>query len=274
MGGGALGRGAGCNQGHPALLPAPRTWGPRGSRGSVHCVREAGAAAGRAGRVRGSPESGPPRPASSTPGSSTTCGGGAGRGGGAEAGLPPPDVTSRLPRAYQGPPRPPPNSASLQSSQSPAPALLSCTLAARPQSAPAAPGSPLPASDRSLPPHAALYPLRPYTLLNAARVTPGVFWEMRTGWGALRGETGQKTPPQSSPCSKGGTSRATYLLEVFSLFLVPSTRFFGCSRNKRVLSIDLGCRAAAGDLWVPGTKLGQQQVRLLGNEESQREAEL
>lgn len=40
-----------------------------------------------------------------------------------------------------------------------------------------------------------------------------------------------------------------------------------------MLSIDLGFWAVAGDLLVQGAKLGQQQVRLLGNE-SQSEADL
>lgn len=100
-----------------------RAWGGElpGSRGSADSWRRAGWRRAR-GRVRG-PQGGPPTP--SARGGDTTCGGG---GGGAEAGLPPPDVTSRLPRAYQGPPRPPP--AALPASRDSAPALPACALLA------------------------------------------------------------------------------------------------------------------------------------------------
>lgn len=90
--------------------------------------------------VSGVPEGGPSTP--SARGGGTTCGGG---GGGAEAGLPPPDVTSRLPRAYQGLPRPQPKSASLPFSLSSDQAVPSCTLAAclaRPLPQPWSPLSP------------------------------------------------------------------------------------------------------------------------------------
>lgn len=122
---------------------------------------------------------------------------GAGRGGGAEAGLPPPDVTSRLPRTYQGPPLPPPKSASLQASP---PRLRPCGPAPwhrAPRSAPAA-FSPL----CPLPP---FLPAPPYQLLAPhallSRLPLGSISHLMFLWGMVRGctpETRRETRPHPS----------------------------------------------------------------------------
>lgn len=155
---------------------------------------EGGGGSGGVRRPRlGSPRAGPPRPA---PGAEAPPVG-AGRGGGAEAGLPPPDVTSRLPRTYQGPPLPPPKSASLQSSP---PGLRPCGPAPwqrAPRSAPAA-FSPL----CPLPP---VLPAPPYQLLAPhallSRLPLGSISHLMFLWGMVRGctpETRQETRPHPS----------------------------------------------------------------------------
>lgn len=126
---GGAGRGAarrgGAIRGAPGAPPAPRARGAAWLA-PIRRLLEGSWVAGSARAAAGVPEGAPPTP--SARGGGTTCGGG---GGGAEAGLPPPDVTSRLPRAYQGLPRPQPKSASLPPSPFSARALPSCTLAAR-----------------------------------------------------------------------------------------------------------------------------------------------
>lgn len=139
-GGGSPGAGRGARPGPTGRFSAPRGQGSPVAPADLSPARGRRRRPGTAQAAAGVPEGGPPTPRAR--GGGTTCGGGAGRGGGAEAGLPPPDVTSRLPRAYQGPPRPQPNSASSPaSSPSRLPPRCPASWQRAPRSLPRRPGT-------------------------------------------------------------------------------------------------------------------------------------
>jgi hypothetical protein len=132
-------------------------------------------------------------------GGGTTCGGGGGAGGAGEAGLPPPDVTSRPPLTNRELPRPQTKSAPLCCSPSlalPA-ALPGCRLPHRlPPSACGTRLAPLP------PAH--LHSCKRSSLFPAAsprpQCTPDVF--VAEGWGAVGGKLAKKlTLTGFQPCT-------------------------------------------------------------------------
>lgn len=264
--GGARGAGAGARGGargaigaHWALLPSARIWGPSGSGRPVHCPREGR----RRGRARAASRGPRGRPHAQRPGRRHHLWGRGGRGRGGRAS--PPDVTLRHPRAYQGPPGPQPNSASLASRPHRL-ARLSRTLAARLGQLPGARVPSARRPHRGPSPPSSPAPLHPSPALLSASptppVTPGVL--AGDGGGTARGKVAKSLSPTRFLLCRGARTLSCW-------------RSPACVWSPPRDSLDAQETKGRGPLaWAPGRRqvvpwtrdeVGQQQVRLLGNEE-------